>query len=106
MFGPIIVFLLVLAIVLYIKSWKHPKNFPPGPRFPVPLLGDGYVIGTKFSDGFSSLIKKYGKSVGLWLGPTRTVLIADFDTLQDILNLHETAVRDVPLEVGGKVLGQ
>ena len=106
MFGPIIIFILVLAIVWYIKKWRHPKDFPPGPRVPLPLLGDGYVLGTKINDGFSFLIRKYGKNVGLWLGPTRTVLIADFDTLQNILNLQETAERDVPLEVGGKFLGQ
>ena len=60
------------------------------------------MLGTKISDGFSALVKKYGSFVGLWLGPTRTVLITDFDTLQDILNLQETAVRDSPVETGGK----
>ena len=102
MFGIIIVFILVLAIVWYIKSWMHPKDFPPGPRLPIPLLGDGYVLGTKINDGFSTLVRKYGPVVGLWLGPTRTVLIADFHALQNILNLQETAERDSPLETGGK----
>ena len=104
MFGPIIVFVLILAIAWYFKSWRHPNDFPPGPRLPFPLVGDGYLLGTKLSNGCSSLVRKYGKTVGLWLGPTRTVLITDFDTLQDILNLPETAAREAPLEVGGKFL--
>ena len=104
MLGPIIVFVLILAIAWYIKSWRHPNDFPPGPRLPFPLVGDGYLLGTKLSNGCSSLVRKYGKTVGLWLGPTRTVLITDFDTLQDILNLPETAAREAPLEVGGKFL--
>ena len=106
MVGPIIVFILVLGIIWYFKSCSHPKDFHPGPRMPLPFIGDAYVLGKDFNIGFTSLIRKYGKTVGLWLGSNRTVLISDFDTLQDILNLYETSDRNglIAIESAGKYL--
>ena len=59
---------------------------------------------TTYNIGFTSLIRKYGKSVGLWLGSNRTVLVSDFDILQEILNLYETSDRAglIELESAGK----
>ena len=104
MVGPIIVFILVLGIIWYFKSCSHPKDFPPGPRMPLPFIGDAYVLGKDYNIGFTSLIRKYGKSVGLWLGSNRTVLVSDFDILQEILNLYETSDRAglIEIESAGK----
>ena len=106
MVGPIIVFILVLGIIWYIRSCRHPKYFPPGPRLPLPLIGDAYVLGKDYNIGFTSLIRKHGKIVGLWLGSNRTVLISDFDILQEILNLNETSNRAgmIAIETAGKFL--
>ena len=101
MLSTILIFILVLSIILYVKSCRHPKNYPPGPRLPLPLVGDGYLLGQDFNAGFTSLIKKYGKMVGFWLGPSRAVLISDFDILQDVLNRHETTDRGFSKEAGG-----
>lgn len=92
--------ILVLTFVwYYIRSFRHPKYFPPGPKLPLPLIGDAYLLGKDFSSGFSALVRKYGKTVGLWLGSNRAVLVTDFNTLQDILNLHETADRGGMFEI-------
>ena len=106
MLGLFIVIFSTLSLVWYIKTNSHPKDFPPGPRLPLPLIGDGYVLGKDFNLGFTKLISKYGKNVGLWLGSNRTVVISDFDTLKDILNLNETSDRGgmVETEVEGKLL--
>jgi len=105
MLSTILIFILVLSIILYVKSCRHPKNYPPGPRLPLPLVGDGYLLGQDFNAGFTSLIKKYGKMVGFWLGPSRAVLISDFDILQDVLNRHETTDRGFSKEAGGMIRG-
>ena len=102
-----IIFLIVLflgTLWYYVKSFKHPKDFPPGPRLPLPIMGDAYILGEDFASGFSSLIRKYGKTVGLWLGSNRTVAISDFDTLKEILNLNEASDRGglVETEAEGK----
>lgn len=93
MFGTIVIFTLIPILLWYIKSCKHPKHFPPGPRVPLPLLGDAYILGDDFHIGFIALIKKYGKTVGFWLGEHRTILISDFETLQTVLNLNEASDR-------------
>ena len=104
MLGPIIAFILALGIVWYIRSYRYPKDFPPGPRLPLPFIGDAYVLGKDYNIGFTSLIRKYGKSVGLWLGSNRTVLVSDFDILQEILNIYETSDRAglIEIESAGK----
>ena len=69
-----IIFLIVLflgTLWYYVKSFKHPKGFPPGPRLSLPIMGDAYILGEDFAFGFTSLIRKYGKTVGLWLGSNR-----------------------------------
>ena len=93
MFDLLLVFIGVLFIFWYIKSRGHPKNFPPGPRLPLPILGDSYKLGKNLNSGFQSLTKKYGNIVGLWMGSNRAVVISDFEVLQDILIKNETASR-------------
>ena len=47
---------------------------------------------------------KYGKIFGLWLGPNRAVVVADFEILQELLNRSETADRHSwPPEVIGRI---
>ena len=89
-------FLLFFTILIgcwYLKSYKHPKNYPPGPRLPLPFVGDAYVLGSDLDRGFKNLCEKYGSICGFWLGPNRAVFIADFETLQMVLNKSETADR-------------
>ena len=91
----LLVFTTIILIIWLIKSSSHPKHYPPGPRLPLPIIGDAYMIGSDFASGFCSMIKKYGKVIGLWLGPDRVVIISDFDILQEILNKNETSGRQM-----------
>ena len=93
MLGSLIVFLAILIGLWYWKSWRHPKDFPPGPRLPIPVVGDAYVLGNDLAKGFSNLSEKYGKVCGFWLGTERAAFVADFDLLQDILQKSETVDR-------------
>ena len=104
MVGPIIVFVLVLGIIWYFKSCSHPKDFPPGPRLPVPLLGDAYQLGIDIPKGLHELTVKYGSIFGFWMGPERAIAISDFDVLQEVLNRNETTNRQrVNLDVLSKL---
>ena len=68
------------------------------------FVGDGYILGSALEKGFKNLTLKYGKICGLWLGPNRAVVVADFEILQDLLNRSETADRHSwPPEVVGKL---
>ena len=96
-----------IAIILGVWYWKfihrHPKKFPPGPRCPIPLFGDAYVLGSDLNEGFKLWHEKYGKVCGFWLAAKRAVFIADFDLLQDSLNKSELANRQI-VEIGGTYL--
>ena len=78
---------------LILSYSRHPKGFPPGPRRPIPVFGDAYVLGNDLAKGFSNLSKKYGKVCGFWLATERAAFVADFDLLQDILQKSETVAR-------------
>ena len=98
----LIAFSITLGIVLYLKSWQHPKNFPPGPRIPLPIIGHLYKLDKKdFPSSLRKLSYKYGKIFGLWFGGERCVMVADFDVIQDIMNRKE-AVDRPPMQGGGK----
>lgn len=109
MLDAILIFFVILLVLQYFKSWSHPKHYPPGPRKPLPILGDAYVLGNDLVNGFLKLRRKYGKIYGMWLGGQRAVVVADFDVLQDILNKQETADRQQmdasPLLRKGQSLG-
>ena len=74
----------LIALIKWIQSVRLPKNFPPGPRFPLPLIGDGYVLMTAptLTDGFEKLRIQYGDVYGFYMGPKRSVVISDFDLIQ------------------------
>ena len=85
--------LAVLFLAYHIKKFRHPKDFPPGPRFPLPLVGDGYVMGSDITKGFYDLRKKYGDMVGLFLGKQRSVALFDADTIIEALAMDEISGR-------------
>ena len=93
MLDSLLVTLIVMFLAWFWKTSQHSKKFPPGPRCPVPVLGDAYVLGDDLEKGFKKLILKHGKICGLWLGPQRTVVVADFEILQEVLNKIEFSDR-------------
>ena len=93
MLDSLIVFFAILIGFWYWKSFSHPKDYPPGPRLPLPLVGDAYILGSDLDTGFQKLFEKYGKTCGFWLGPNRATFIADFETLQEVLNKSEASDR-------------
>ena len=100
MLDSLALFFAFLLIIWYVKSRIHPKNFPPGPRRPIPVFGDAYVMKGDLVIGMKKLKEKYGKIFGLWLGKMRCVCVADFDVLQEILNKSDTANRQFTPALG------
>ncbi len=110
----LLLFLAILAVSWwFLVATRHPKNFPPGPRwvrqrrrdrrhpwvaldtlfsrpfffrFSLPVIGNSLAIGSDLGQGFEKLRKKYGDMVGLYLGPDRAVVVSDFDLIQELGN--------------------
>jgi len=76
--------LVVLIIFLYFYLTRHPANFPPHPKWTLPLIGNALSIGNDTNKGFSKLHQKLGPIFGLWMGPLRGVVVADFDMICEI----------------------
>ncbi len=76
---------LVFIATLYYCYWllvikRHPDNFPPGPRFPIPFLGDFIGFGRR-PDLIDNLRKEYGDIIGMWKGEGREIVISSYDLL-------------------------
>ena len=82
-------------VVWYFLAWKHPKNFPPGPRLHLPLLGDSLsmLINGDVYQSMRQLSDKYGDYCGFWLGKYRAVTIKDFDGMHTLLSQTSTTGR-------------
>ncbi len=93
MFDVLLIFAVIFLLVRYVRSSQHPDKFPPGPRAPLPILGDAYVLGQDLVEAFKGLRQKYGDIFGFWMGPRRAVAICTFDDMQELLNKPETANR-------------
>ncbi len=88
------IFVFVLFIFWYWKKvWIYPRNFPPGPRFPLPIVGDALSLGMDLSVGLKNLHKKYGNLVGFSMGSHLAVSVRDFATIQKILHMEEYSRR-------------
>ncbi len=64
---------------------RHPPGFPPGPRFPLPLVGDWASLATKPTLN-GELRKKYGGIYGYWGSSKRNVVVTDFSLIQVLKN--------------------
>ena len=95
MLDALLVFILVILIFKFVKSFSHPKNFPPGPKYPLPVIGHGYLLSKKLNESLLSLASKYGKIYGMWLFGKRAIIISDFEVLQNVMNKNETSNREM-----------
>ena len=75
----LILFIIFILVLYWWFLTRLPKDFPPGPRFPIPILGDNLSLGDNITMGIANLTEKYGNIVGMWMGPLKTVIISDFD---------------------------
>ena len=93
-------FAFLLCILLVLMLWKYskrlPASFPPGPRSPLPVVGDAYILKGNLSKGFGKLHHKYGDTFGLFLGRTKTVVTRDFELAKEIL--AKEALQYKPVE--------
>ncbi len=90
--------LLIFAGILFVfwyrkRVWGYPANFPPGPRFPLPFVGDAIALGLDIPVGLAKLHKKHGDIVGFMLAHHPAISIADFDTLQKNMAMDEYSHR-------------
>ena len=86
-----------LSVFILILYWFYisrlPSNFPPGPRIPLPIMGDLWRLGNDVPKAMHNLSLKYGKMIGLYFGPTPTVIIDDFDLITEAFSKDDFTDR-------------
>ena len=95
MWGILLITVVIFWIYWFLVATRHPKNFPPGPRFALPLIGDSLAIGNNLNEGFKKLQKTYGDAIGCWMGPIRTVVLNDYDTIVEATNMDVLSSRPI-----------
>ncbi len=100
MLAALLVAIVLVALALHwVSVTTRPpcKDFPPGPRFPLPVVGDAISLGKNIIAGFERLRLVHGDVYGLYLGRERTVVVSDFELVQEVGARHEFANRQVEL---------
>ncbi len=78
------IFAALLVLYWFLVATRHPKDFPPGPRFTLPVLGNALSLGADISAGFERLRRRYGDVYGLFVAKDRSVVVSDFELLQEV----------------------
>ncbi|XP_039274009.2 uncharacterized protein LOC120347963 [Styela clava] len=85
----------ILTIILFYQLSKRPKNFPPGPRG-IPFLGAAPLIGNRPEITFSEWRKTYGDIIGFRLGMSHTVVLNNYELIQEALVKHGSSFSHRP----------
>ncbi|TRY63592.1 hypothetical protein TCAL_08284 [Tigriopus californicus] len=72
-----------LVFTWWYKNYTQPKGFPNGPNLALPFIGHGYKLGSNVVESYHKFRGKYGDIFGLFLGPSRIVVLNDFDSIQE-----------------------
>lgn len=72
----------VLLLVLRERRQMRVTNFPPGPA-PLPFIGNIHQVGFDLKAAFDGWRRRHGPAVGFRLGGQLSVVISDFDLLNE-----------------------
>uniref|UniRef100_A0A1I8A1B6 STAS domain-containing protein n=1 Tax=Steinernema glaseri TaxID=37863 RepID=A0A1I8A1B6_9BILA len=77
--------LLICSLPILVAAfYLHTRKYPPGP-LPFPLIGNapqvviGHLLGKTVPELLVEWKKKYGNVVTIWLGPSPTVCVLDYE---------------------------
>ena len=104
-------FIAALSFYYYNYVWIYPANFPAGPRFPLPIIGDVWSLSKKLSplQIIEEMHRKYGPIVGFAMGSKLCVSLSDYDVVAKYFSKAEFSQRDSSVSQiymrGGSVFG-
>jgi len=76
------------------SSFEYPPGFPPGPRFPLPLLGEVWVLGFRdFTASIASMASKYNGAFGFYVNKSRIVVLSSPELIKEAMSREELTDR-------------
>ncbi|XP_071108290.1 cytochrome P450 2C23-like [Haliotis cracherodii] len=83
------------ALVLWLTS-RRPSGTPPGPRFPLPIVGHALSIGKNPKKKFREWHKKYGDIFSVYIGNRLVIILNGYEVLKDAFVKHGDVFSDRP----------
>jgi hypothetical protein len=75
------------------RTFAHPSGLPPGPRWPLPLVGDAWWLGRDLTAGLWNLRSTYGDVAALYFGHQLAVVVSGYEAVSQLLAKDEVAHR-------------
>lgn len=83
------------VLFLYVVHWyQRPHKFPPGPRG-LPFLGYLPFLSERSECDVYKLSEKYGPVMSVRMGPSETVFLNDYDSINKVRKLSKTIKTDI-----------
>jgi len=96
----ILIFLLIFIVTqvfysLFASKMRNKTNskLPPGP-FPLPIVGNLFVMNNKPHKSLAKLAKIYGPILSLKLGQVTTIVVSSAEMAKEILQTHDSLLSD------------
>ncbi len=84
MLDVVVAFLVAYSLYWFFVLKRHPERFPPGPRLPIPLVGDAFQLFRSRVEAFQELRERYGDIFGFWGTTARVVVVSSFELIQEV----------------------
>lgn len=84
--------MITLTAVL-LKGWFARKNYPPGPPFVLPVLGNLMQIGWQPHLKFIDWAEQYGSVFRVWMGSQYAIVLNDYDIIKEVCRREEFGGR-------------
>ena len=86
----------------FLSSQSSGLKLPPGPKLWLPIIGHSISLGENMVNGFTRTIGKYGNIFTLYIGPIRSVVLADYDLIKEAFSNEELCSRPMPAAMAMK----
>jgi len=72
----------------------HPR-YPPGPRLPLPLVGESWLLATEYDTmrSMGEWADSYGDALGFYMAHTRVVVLNSPELISEAMQKEEIAYR-------------
>uniref|UniRef100_A0A0B7BEC1 Cytochrome P450 n=1 Tax=Arion vulgaris TaxID=1028688 RepID=A0A0B7BEC1_9EUPU len=94
---PVVYIIVLLVVILIVKSWlQTPRNLPPCPVQPLPIIGHILHIQKRPRETLKEWRKKAGDVFSLYTGSKLTVVLNGYDVIKDTLVKQADLFSDRP----------
>ncbi|CAN6372506.1 unnamed protein product [Urochloa humidicola] len=96
-YAPCVLVLVLSSVYLLSLLADSRRNLPPGPRLPLPLVGNLFFLSALPHRSLARLAERHGPIMTLRLGTVTTVVASPATAARDVLHRHDAALSGLSL---------